>query len=166
MLIAYSGSHGTGKTTAVYHRAAQLKVEHPDKTVGIVSELAARCPYRINLDGDMRGQLWVFTRQISAELEMTRKYDIVVADRTALDSVAYTAALNLGGMSECMLALVQYHMSLYDEIIFNRIENNDHWHADGVRDAENVEYRKHIEATLLWYYRRLGIDTEDRFKLV
>ena len=84
--------------------------------MGILSEVASRAPYPINMAGTLDGQMWIFTRQISAELALLTQYDIVVTDRTAVDSIAYTADLGFEGAAVSMLELVELHMPNYSEI--------------------------------------------------
>ena len=163
MIIAYTGTHGTGKTTAVYDRAARLKKEYPEKTVGILTEIASRAPYPINMAGTLAGQMWIFTRQISAELSLATQYDIIVTDRTAVDVIAYTTVLGMDDVAMSMLGLVKQHIGIYDEINFLRLEDNNYLYADGVRDAENWEYRHRVQGMLLYFYQRLGVDQEERF---
>jgi hypothetical protein len=46
-IVAVSGTHGTGKTTATYTRAALPKHSHPHAQIGIICEVASRCPLPI-----------------------------------------------------------------------------------------------------------------------
>ena len=88
-IIAESGSHGTGKTTAVYNKAAQLKLDCPDKKIGTHVENLAFCPYPINEETTEDSQLWIFTHHIQAELFLLTHYDILVSDRTIVDCIGF-----------------------------------------------------------------------------
>lgn len=164
-VIAYTGTHGTGKTTSVFERAAALKKEYPGKTVGILNEVAARSPYPINLLTTEKSQLWIFTHQIEEELILLDRYDLVVSDRTALDAVAYTHAVGYHAMAEDMLRLFSHHMGVYREINFKRYATNNFCRNDGVRDTHDKDFRAIVETLLHWMYRRLNIAGQDRFRI-
>ena len=70
-IIAFSGAHGTGKTTAVYDLAAKLKKNGVN--VGIITETARECPFPVMSSGchvpPEYSQLWIFNRQMQAEIE-------------------------------------------------------------------------------------------------
>ena len=161
MLIAYTGTHGTGKTTAVFERAASLKKEHSGKTVGIITEVASQSPYKINKETTVESQMWIFTKQISTELEMVKKYDIVVTDRTPVDCIAYTQVACLSGLADEMKRLVWFHMRLYNEINFKTIKNNDYWFADGVRDASDQNFRESVEEKMVSLYAGMVIGSNN-----
>ncbi len=165
-VIAYSGTHGTGKTTSVFERAAALKKEYPGKTIGILNEVAGRSPYPINLLSTEKSQLWIFTHQIEEELTLLDQYDLVVSDRTALDAVAYTHAVGYFAMAEDMLQLFRHHMWVYREINFKRYVTNDFCRDDGVRNSNDPGFRAIVETLLHWMYKRLSITDQDRFRIL
>lgn len=159
-IIAYSGTHSTGKTTAVYDRIGALKRQHPDKLIGPHVENLVFCPYPINGNSSEKTQLWVFTNHIQAELNLMTRYDIVVSDRSAVDAIAYTSAHGWKDLAEQMMSLVQSHMAHYSEIVFMMAEGNRHVHADGFRDVDEA-FRKEVQVHMLWIYGQLGFDFED-----
>jgi len=161
MLIAYTGTHGTGKTTSVFERAAALKKEHPRKTVGIITEVASRSPYKINKETSVDSQMWIFTKQISTELEMLREFDIVVSDRTAVDAIAYTMAVGMFKLGADMKNLVRFALKNHTEINFKTITYNDYLYADGVRDAEDQNFRKVVERKMLLLYQEIVIGSNN-----
>ena len=57
MKIAISGSHGTGKSSYVYKKAQEEKIENPTKRISIVSEVARDCPFPINKTATEQSQL-------------------------------------------------------------------------------------------------------------
>lgn len=158
-IIAYSGTHGTGKTTAVYDRIGALKRRHPDKLIGPHVENLIFCPYPINGRSSMESQLWVFTNHIQAELNLMTRYDIVVSDRSAVDAIAYTSAHGWTDLAGQMMGLVRSHMAHYSEIVFMMAEGNRHVHADGLRDVDEA-FRKEVQVHMLWIYGQLGFDFE------
>ena len=90
MKIAFSGSHGTGKTFSAYNKVVELKLQNKNKNICILNELARESPFPINRETTENSQLWIFLNQISEELEMDTKYDIIVCDRTVVDVLAYS----------------------------------------------------------------------------
>ncbi len=165
-IIAFTGAHGTGKTTAVYDRAAQLKRQCPETTVGVLLEVAGRSPYPINLDATPEGQLWLFAQQIQEELVMLEQYGLVVADRTALDCVAYSYVVGFKKLAMAMLEVFRFHADRYREIVFRRIRTNDYLADDGIRNVEDLAFREEVEGVLYKFYEDLGITKEDRFIIV
>ncbi len=156
-IIAYSGTHGTGKTTAVYDRIASLKKEKPELIIGPHAENLVFCPYPINGKSTEERQMWVFTNHIQAELNLMTHYDIVVSDRSAVDAIAYTSAHGFKDLAERMLGLVQHHMAHYSEIVFMMSEGNDHLHDDGLRELD-MPFRKEVQVHMLWIYTQLGFN--------
>ena len=163
-IIALTGSHGVGKTTAMFQLAQKLKIEHPDKTIGMLHENVAYAPGPINKETTAENQLWIFTNQIQAEITMAAKYDLVISDRSAVDAIAYTFAAEFYELAESMLKLVASHIKIYRSIIFKSIKNNDYFFDDGFREADDRLFRQFIENKLIEYYHRLGIKTEPEAK--
>jgi hypothetical protein len=156
-IIAYSGTHGTGKTTAVYNRIGILKKVNPLSLIGPHVENLPFCPYPINRDSTEESQLWVFTNHIQAELNLLTRYDIVVSDRTAADAIAYTFAFGFNDLAEHMLALASHHIHRYSEIILLTAEGNPHHFDDGFRDSDEP-FRLDVERWMFQVYDRLGFD--------
>jgi cytidylate kinase len=57
MKIAFSGSHGTGKTTHVLKKAHELKLQYPNKSIDILSEVARKSYLPINQNSTKESQL-------------------------------------------------------------------------------------------------------------
>ena len=151
MKIAFTGTHGTGKTTAVYDLASQLKKEHPDKSVGIIMEIARHCPLPINKNATRKSQIWMFTHQVQLEISYQISYDIVICDRSIFDVIAYTKLGGYHELSSSLESIAYQYMDTYDEIIFKKAENNQFCFPDGVRDMDN-EFRMKVEETLIEIY--------------
>ena len=164
-IIALTGAHGTGKTTAVFARAEQLKREFPGKTVGILQEVAARCPFPINQEASPKAQMWILAEHLRQELETTTQYDLVVSDRTGFDMAAYSLALGFTDLGKKQAALMMEHHHIYQEIIFHTIANHHHAHEDGRRDV-GAGFRQDVESILLGLYWKAGFWNQDRFKIV
>jgi nicotinamide riboside kinase len=87
--IAFSGAHSTGKTTAV-NRLAELLEAEGVKTVRI-GEVARKCPWPINRDATPKTQKWIWEAQRKAEEKAAETdADVILCDRTLLDSLCYT----------------------------------------------------------------------------
>lgn len=162
MKIAISGTHGTGKSTAVMALARQTKIERPGVEVGVLMEVARACPGNLNRAASSDSQLWIFAEQVRREIEMMRPlgaYDCLITDRSVMDSVAYAKALSLP-IWRAMFSMACTRVTTYDRIIFHRIDAHDHWHDDGVRECTDPEFRRLIEQELLGLYSDAGTELE------
>jgi thymidylate kinase len=92
--ISFSGSHGTGKTTAA---KALLKLLTKDGYRGImVPEVVRTCPFPVNHKTTPEAQKWIWDKQLEAETEAmlaakTQGYDFVICDRSMVDCLSYAA---------------------------------------------------------------------------
>jgi len=159
-IIAYSGAHGTGKTTSVYELACALKKSQKTE-VGIILETARTCPYPIcsknNPQPTRQAQLWIFSAQMQAEMNASRRYGLVVSDRTIIDCIAYTAAAGMYDLAFAMKAMAEnYAKSAYKEVRFRNILDHDYLADDGTRDMTG-SIRSEVEMALLSLYSELGI---------
>jgi thymidylate kinase len=159
-IIAFSGAHGTGKTTAVYEKAAELKKSQTTE-VGIILETARQCPYPIcskeNAIPTREAQMWIFSAQMQAEMNAQRRYGVVVSDRTIIDCIAYTAASGMYGLAYAMRDMaVEYAKTAYKQVFFRNIIDHDYLVDDGQRNMAQ-ELRKEVELALLSLYGELGI---------
>lgn len=163
-IIAISGSHGTGKTTAAYALAAELKRSQAGE-VGVVCEVARRCPlpvYRIGHNATTRqAQLWVFVEQVRAEIEAVQRYEWVVSDRTIVDSIAYSSVAGFHDLAFGQLSLARHHVSIYERVIFHGAADNPYCTDDGFRD-QDLTLRCEVERRLLELYAELGVEVERR----
>lgn len=156
-IIAYSGTHGTGKTTAVYSKAASLKKQHPQKSVGIITETAPFCPFPINKEATEAAQSWIFHTQIKKELEAIRFYDLVVSDRTCIDPIAYTWARGFMNLSTAMVLMAHQHLDHYHKIFFRTLEANQYWIPDGIRESSDKAFREKVQEKLYRLYNSLPV---------
>lgn len=154
-IIAYSGTHGTGKTTAAYKRAVELKRCYPGKSVHALVDQEAFCPYSINGDTSPAAQLWIFSSILNLELSLMNRFDVIVSDRTAVDAVAYTYVAGFESLATDMLTLAGRHMQIYERITVRKIVHNEFCHHDGIRDAADRSFRQQVEDTLLQMYDSL-----------
>ena len=154
-IIAFSGSHGTGKSYAAYNETINLKRQYPNKSVVAICDLDAFCPYPINKNSTEKTQMWMFSNRIQKELEAMRHFDIVVTDRTIVDVLAYTHIAGLHDLSQQMLSFAKHHMQYYKKIIFKQIKYNQYWHADGIRETSDEQFRQDIEDVMLKFYKAI-----------
>lgn len=162
-VYAFTGTHSTGKTTAVRALRKEMALNFPGQTVGVVREVARDCPYPVvglgNSRPDPVSQQWIFHQQASAELAAISRYDIVICDRTVCDCIAYTLAGGLYGLAASFLSLARWHVSIYDRVYFRRAKADVPPEDDGFRNLDN-DFRLRVEACLLEVYHRLGVKVE------
>jgi predicted ATPase len=157
-LIAVSGAHGTGKTMTALKIAGELSAAHPEKRIGLLAELASECPFPINKESSQDAQVWLFSRQISREIEMMGFYDLVVCDRSCVDVIAYTAVLGWDVAALSMRRMAAAHLHHYSRIIFKTIINNPYWYHNGRREVSDRKFRDDVEAEMMGVYRALGVE--------
>lgn len=152
-IIAYSGAHGTGKTTAVYDLAAKLK--RNGVNVGIITETARECPFPVMSSGceipPEYSQLWIFNRQMQAEIEASERFEMVVSDRSCVDCIAYTRYARYGELANAMETMLFRHVKRYMEIRVKRIDNNWYCFDDGFRHLDKAS-RQNIENIIIREY--------------
>lgn len=157
-VVAISGTHGTGKSTDVLDLCKSLKILHPGKEIVPLIERAPLSPYPINKDTTQKSQMWMFTSHIAEELFLTSRFDIVVADRSAVDMIAYSKLMGFDALANDMLSLVRHHMPIYCQIHYNFIVEKDFWFPNGLRESKDREFRQGVETILLDLYRQLGFN--------
>jgi len=138
--IGFTGTHGTGKTTAMYDLACLLKKEGFD--VNIVTEVARSHPAHlpINLKSTAESQTWIFAKMIEKELEA--RGQIIICDRTLLDAFAYTYRI-APETANAMMPFINHHMKSYN-LLFYMEPNLDYLKADGIREID-PKFQKDIK---------------------
>ena len=129
--IGIMGAHGTGKTTLSFQMAAYVKKNYPSKRVGIVGEVVRTCPVQKEKN-PVTFQMWVFYSQIICEIEVALRNNILICDRTVLDSLAYSLVDGLPEMVDLYLPIAVKWMQTYGQIYFLR-PNGQPIVDDGVR---------------------------------
>lgn len=157
-IIAFSGSHGTGKTTAAYNHAQHLKFYNNNKSIHALCDLEAFCPWPFNKETTEQTQTWMFGNQIQQELMALNRFDVVVTDRTIIDVVAYTHVAGFVALAQGMLAYAEQHLVYYYEIRFKKIANNEHCYPDGIRETTDRKFRQDVENAMIDFYSRLKTD--------
>lgn len=158
---AFSGAHGTGKTTSVNALAEKMHRRYPDgMDIGVITERARECPYPVlSCKADSpsaEAQLWIFSSQVNAELDAALKYDVVISDRTVIDCIAYTIYFQHACLADAMIEMAAQHVHHYADIVFKCIGANPWQLPDGFRDM-NAGVRQSIETIMLNLYEELDM---------
>jgi len=83
--IALSGTHCSGKTTTLRKLRKRLASFGVDATC--IFEVIRNCPYAVNEAGTERTEVWVMSKQILAELNITA--EVALLDRCIFDNLSY-----------------------------------------------------------------------------
>lgn len=156
-IVAFTGAHGTGKTTAVFQYCALLKKKTRHE-IGLITETARRCPFPIfskDSGSSQEAQLWIFSEQIRCELDSINQFEVTVSDRTVVDCIAYTMMAGMTDLASAMLSVAIHHVSVYDQVIFKPI-NSAFFVDDGLRNMDSSRQRE-LEQTLLNLYQVLEV---------
>ena len=141
--IAFIGSHGIRKTTALLAFAAE--VQRAGRSVELGREVVRDNPLGINEGATGEAQLWVLVSQIRQELELGRKADVLVTDRGVMDNYAYYLRSCGGTDAFSAEPLVRRWSATYDLVV--RLLPDVALQADGVRSTSDA-FRDEIEAIL------------------
>lgn len=150
--VAYSGTHGTGKTTSVFNLATQCKLHCTDKSIHVLTELASESPYKINRETTTESQLWIYSNQLKTELEISLKYDIIITDRSIADCIAYSFFNGFTELAKAKLELAKQYINTYDFIFLKTTEYNSYLYSDGIRDGVNLDFRNGVEQQMIKVY--------------
>jgi thymidylate kinase len=158
-IIALSGAHGTGKTTAAYKLAAHLKCKVRGE-VGLILEVARRCPYKVltrDHATERAAQMWIFAEQIRRELDMVLQYDWVVSDRTIVDCIAYSSISGFHELAAAQLAVARHHVGIYHRVMFRCADQFNCLMDDGFRDTDPTA-QMWVQSRMLELYLKLDIN--------
>lgn len=121
---AFVGSHGLGKSSGALHLAATLKERYRNKSIKIleenVRELAKLFNNKINTPDFQR---LCMVDHLAKELAAEQVYDIVVCDRTAIDTLIYGLVFGIKLPPE-YFSLAINHLNTFDNIFFIRPSND------------------------------------------
>jgi nicotinamide riboside kinase len=141
--IAFIGSHGIRKTSALLAFAAE--VQRAGRSVELGREVVRDNPLGINEGATGEAQLWVLVSQVRQELELARKADVLATDRGVMDNYAYYLRACGGSDEFGVYPLVQRWSRTYDLVV--RLLPDVALQADGVRST-NDAFRDEVEAIL------------------
>jgi AAA domain len=141
--IAFIGSHGIRKTSALLAFAAE--VQRAGRSVELGREVVRDNPLGINEGATGEAQLWVLVSQIRQELELARKADVLATDRGVMDNYAYYLRSCGGTDTYGAESLVRGWSQTYDLVV--RLLPDVALQADGVRSTSDA-FRTEIEGIL------------------
>ena len=141
--IAFIGSHGIRKTSAVLAFAAEA--QRNGRSVELGREVVRDNPLGINENATGEAQLWVLVSQVRQELELARKANILVTDRGVMDNYAYYLRSGKGDDLYDVEPLVRRWSATYDLVV--RLLPDIELSADGIRST-NDAFRDEVEAIL------------------
>lgn len=141
--IAFIGSHGIRKTSALLAFAAE--VQRAGRSVELGREVVRDNPLGINEGATGEAQLWVLVSQVRQELELARKADVLATDRGVMDNYAYYLRACGGEDRYQVEPLVRRWSETYDLVV--RLLPDVALQADGVRSTSDA-FRDEIEAIL------------------
>jgi nicotinamide riboside kinase len=141
--IAFIGSHGIRKTSALLAFAAE--VQRAGRSVELGREVVRDNPLGINEAATGEAQLWVLVSQVRQELELAHRADVLATDRGVMDNYAYYLRA-CGGRDEFDVEpLVRRWSRTYDLVV--RLLPDVALQADGVRSTSDA-FRDEIESIL------------------
>lgn len=170
MKIAFTGTHGTGKTTLLNKMKAMSPYSHTYTFIDEITRRMVKKGIPINEGGSDITQLLIMNSHLSNNLK-----DDVIMDRCALDGVVYTRWMyNKGKVSEWVMnyaeELFQMIIGDYDRIFYLVPEFSIE--DDGVRSV-HLEFRNEIVTVFNQYITdhkipviRLSGSVEHRLKKV
>ena len=141
--VAFIGSHGIRKTTAVHAFANTM--QRAGRSVEHGREIVRDNPLGINEAATGDAQLWVIVSQIRQELQLSRHTEVLVLDRGVMDNYAYYLRASGGNDPFDVGPLVARWSHTYDMVV--RLRPDIDLRDDGVRSTSD-EFRDEIEAIL------------------
>ena len=141
--IAFIGSHGIRKTSALLAFAAE--VQRAGRSVELGREVVRDNPLGINEGASGEAQLWVLVSQVRQELELAHKADVLATDRGVMDNYAYYLRACGGQDAFDVGPLVRRWSRTYDLVV--RLLPDVALQPDGVRSTSDA-FRDEIESIL------------------
>lgn len=141
--VAFIGSHGIRKTTAVHAFANTM--QRAGRSVEHGREVVRDNPLGINEGATGEAQLWVLVSQIRQELQLAQHANVLVLDRGVMDNYAYYLRACEGEDPFDVGPLVRRWSTTYDMVV--RLLPDVALRDDGVRSTSDA-FRDEIEAIL------------------
>ena len=141
--VAFVGSHGIRKTTAV-HAFANV-MQRAGRSVEHGREVVRDNPLGINEGATGESQLWVIVSQIRQELTLAHRADVLVLDRGVMDNFAYYLRACGGDDIFGLSSLVTRWSETYDMVV--RLRPDIALRSDGVRSTSDA-FRDEVESIL------------------
>lgn len=141
--VAFIGSHGIRKTTAVHAFANAM--QRAGRSVEHGREVIRDNPLGMNESATGEAQLWVIVSQIQMELRLAPKAEVLVLDRGVMDNFAYYLRACGGEDPFAVGPLVGQWSETYDMVV--RLKPDVELRPDGVRSTSD-EFRDEVESIL------------------
>ena len=141
--VAFIGSHGIRKTTAVHAFANTM--QRAGRSVEHGREVVRDNPLGINEGATGEAQLWVLVSQIRQELQLAQHAEVLVLDRGVMDNHAYYLRACGGEDPFDVGPLVQRWSATYDMVV--RLLPDVELRDDGVRSTSDT-FRDEVESIL------------------
>ena len=141
--IAFIGSHSVRKSNAVHAFASTIG--RAGRSVEVGREVIRDNPLGLNEGATPEAQLWVLMAQVQQELELAKRADVLVTDRSVVDNFAYYLRVTAGEDPFGVEPLIRRWAETYDLSV--RLLPDVGLQADGVRSTSD-EFRDEIEAIL------------------
>jgi len=141
--VAFIGSHGIRKTTAVHAFANTM--QRAGRSVEHGREVVRDNPLEINEGATGEAQLWVLVSQIRQELQLATHAEVLVLDRGVMDNFAYYLRACGGDDLFDVEPLVTKWSETYDMVV--RLHPDVELRDDGVRSTSSI-FRDDVEAIL------------------
>jgi nicotinamide riboside kinase len=141
--IAFIGSHSVRKSNAVHAFASTIG--RAGRSVEVGREVIRDNPLGLNEGATPEAQLWVLMAQVQQELELAKRADVLVTDRSVVDNFAYYLRVTAGEDPFGVEPLIRRWAETYDLSV--RLLPDVGLLADGVRSTSD-EFRDEIEAIL------------------
>jgi nicotinamide riboside kinase len=141
--VAFVGSHGIRKTTAVHAFANTM--QRAGRSVEHGREVVRDNPLGINEGATGEAQLWVLVSQIRQELRLSQNAEVLVLDRGVMDNYAYYLRACNGEDPFDVGPLVRRWSASYDMVV--RLLPDVELRDDGVRSTSDT-FRDEIEDIL------------------
>ena len=141
--IAFIGSHSVRKSNAVHAFASTIG--RAGRSVEVGREVIRDNPLGLNEGATPEAQLWVLMAQVQQELELAKRAEVLVTDRSVVDNFAYYLRVTAGEDPFGVEPLIRRWAETYDLSV--RLLPDVGLQADGVRSTSD-EFRDEIEAIL------------------
>ncbi len=141
--IAFIGSHSVRKSNAVHAFASTIG--RAGRSVEVGREVVRFNPLGLNEGATSEAQLWVLMAQVQQELELVKRADVLVTDRSVVDNFAYYLRVTGGEDPYAVEPLIRRWATTYDLSV--RLLPDVGLLADGVRSTSDG-FRDEIEAIL------------------
>jgi GTPase SAR1 family protein len=159
MKIGLTGTNNTGKTTLSYNLVGQLRTE--GYKAEISHESVRCCPLGTKGEASVGSQIWILGNQIKSEEELSANEDIVICDKTAIDTFCYglwafRKAPNMLNKSKLnyLESLAAVWAKTYDVIFYlPPVKNISYkkWH-------NNIDHRKILDDYILDFIQQNNIE--------